>query len=207
MIFSALTELRIKLKKHTIIGVRRDSVSSAHIASDLDYGVDNFPIVYLGIPLGGSNLDCSGWEPVVNMFMGRLSHGSAVIFPWEVDLSLLNQFYAPFSSILCPFVSYLWVFGINCTALWVYFFGEEQMIEGNCAWWNGRLWRGCVTEGTSWFQSYHLWMQCYLLSGCIGMPKIRISCGGELCGLKVVRIGIDYFWPSISLAEVQSSSI
>lgn len=51
MIFSLLTDLKINLHKSTIIEVSRDLTTSAQITSDLGYRADNFPFVYLGIPL------------------------------------------------------------------------------------------------------------------------------------------------------------
>lgn len=44
------------------------------IASDLGYRVHSFLFLYLGVPLGGRMLDCSGWNPMVDMFRNRLSH-------------------------------------------------------------------------------------------------------------------------------------
>lgn len=62
-----MTSLKINLSTSTIIGVGRDQSATAQIASDSGCHVDNFPFVYLGNPLGG-RIDCSGWDPLVDMF-------------------------------------------------------------------------------------------------------------------------------------------
>lgn len=64
-----LIGLKIYLSKITIIGMGRDLAVATQIALDLGCRIDNFQFVYLGIPLGGRLVDCSGWDPIVDMFM------------------------------------------------------------------------------------------------------------------------------------------
>lgn len=64
-------------------------MAAAQIASDLGCQVDNFPFV-LGILLGGRILDCSGWDPIMDLFMGRLSHWKCRHISIEGRLTFIN---------------------------------------------------------------------------------------------------------------------
>lgn len=78
--------LKINLSKNSIIGVGRDLMTATQIAFDLGCKVDNFLLIYIGVPLRDRVLNCSGYDSFVDMLRTRLSQWKSRHLFWEVDL-------------------------------------------------------------------------------------------------------------------------
>ena len=72
LVFRQVSGLKINLKKNTISGINTRQELLSSLASVLDCRVSEWPLSYLGLPLG-ENLQTIGfWDPVVERISRRL---------------------------------------------------------------------------------------------------------------------------------------
>lgn len=99
-IFFLITGLKIKLRQTTLIGVGRDLSISVHIALNLGCRVDNFLFDYLGNPIGGRILDCSSFNPLVDIFR-------SILFQWKCRHLFMADRCILLKSVLCSIPVYI----------------------------------------------------------------------------------------------------
>ena len=72
LVFGRLPRLRINLNKRTLfyININQDQIS--RMALMLDCSVSDWPLTYLGLPLGGESKSSSFWDSVIDRVFRRL---------------------------------------------------------------------------------------------------------------------------------------
>ena len=71
-LFGSISGLRVNLKKSTILGINTDPVFLQNLADMSGCVVGEWPIKYLGLPLGGNPRKTEFWEPVLSKVAKRL---------------------------------------------------------------------------------------------------------------------------------------
>ena len=72
LVFGQLLGLKINLEKSTLSRINVNQESLTCLASSLDCRVSEWPLSYLGLPLGGNPMTISFWDPVVDRISRRL---------------------------------------------------------------------------------------------------------------------------------------
>ena len=70
--FTLVSELKLNLAKSIVAGINIASDKLESIANCLGCSVGNWPLNYLGLPLGGNPNSLAFWEPVVESISKRL---------------------------------------------------------------------------------------------------------------------------------------
>ena len=71
-IFCSVSGLKINFGKSTILGINLEEADVTYLAEIVQCSVGNWPIKYLGLPLGGNPTRKTFWEPVVTKVPKRL---------------------------------------------------------------------------------------------------------------------------------------
>ncbi|RVW60988.1 putative ribonuclease H protein [Vitis vinifera] len=72
LVFGQVSGLKINLKKNTISGINTRQELLSSLASVLDCRVSEWPLSYLGLPLGGNPKTKGFWDPMVERISRRL---------------------------------------------------------------------------------------------------------------------------------------
>ena len=73
LLFGRLSRLRINLNKSTFSGINISQDQTARLASLLECAVSDWPLSYLGLPLGGNPNSLFFWDPVLDKVSRRLN--------------------------------------------------------------------------------------------------------------------------------------
>ena len=101
--FGRLSRLRINLNKSTLSGINISQSQTTKFASVLDCAVSDWPLLYLGLPLGGNPNSISFWDLVLDslwevgwMKRAFLSLGGRITLFQSYLLHILNYFLSLF---------------------------------------------------------------------------------------------------------------
>ena len=72
LVFGHISGLKVNLDKSNIYGINLDQNHLSKLAELLDYKASSWPILYLGLPLGGNPKACGFWDPVIKRISRRL---------------------------------------------------------------------------------------------------------------------------------------
>ncbi|RVW91468.1 Transposon TX1 uncharacterized 149 kDa protein [Vitis vinifera] len=72
LVFGHISGLKVNLNKSSIYGINLDQAHLSRLAEMLDCKASRWPILYLGLPLGGNPKACGFWDPVVERISSRL---------------------------------------------------------------------------------------------------------------------------------------
>ncbi|RVW80770.1 putative ribonuclease H protein [Vitis vinifera] len=72
LIFGILSRLKININKSTLCGINTSHDQISKLALMLGCTVSNWPLMYLGLPLGGNPKSISFWDPVIDRVSRRL---------------------------------------------------------------------------------------------------------------------------------------
>ncbi|RVW16209.1 Transposon TX1 uncharacterized 149 kDa protein [Vitis vinifera] len=72
LVFGHIFGLKVNLNKSSIYGINLDQAHLSRLAEMLDCKASGWPILYLGLPLGGNPKSCGFWDPVVERISSRL---------------------------------------------------------------------------------------------------------------------------------------
>ncbi|RVX04307.1 Beta-arabinofuranosyltransferase RAY1 [Vitis vinifera] len=72
LVFGHISGLKVNLNKSSIYGINLDQAHLSRLAEMLDCKASGWPILYLGLPLGGNPKTCGFWDPVVERISSRL---------------------------------------------------------------------------------------------------------------------------------------
>ena len=70
--FGHIFGLKVNLDKSNIYGINLDQAHLSRLAETLDCKASGWPILYLGLPLGGNPKACGFWDPVIERISSRL---------------------------------------------------------------------------------------------------------------------------------------
>ncbi|RVW87682.1 LINE-1 retrotransposable element ORF2 protein [Vitis vinifera] len=91
LVFGHISGLKVNLDKSNIYGINLEHNPLSRLAEMLDCKASGWPILYLGLPLGGNPKACGFWDPVIERISRRLDgwEGSAL---WhQVILSIYGS--------------------------------------------------------------------------------------------------------------------
>ncbi|RVW69397.1 LINE-1 retrotransposable element ORF2 protein [Vitis vinifera] len=83
LVFGHISGLKVNLNKSSIYGINLDQAHLSRLAEMLDCKASGWPILYLGLPLGGNPKSCGFWDPVVERISSRLDG-------WQKGLLILR---------------------------------------------------------------------------------------------------------------------
>ncbi|RVX07512.1 hypothetical protein CK203_025217 [Vitis vinifera] len=72
LVFGHISGLKVNLDKSSIYGINLDQAHLSRLAVMLDCKASDWPILYLGLPLGGNPKACGFWDPVIERISSRL---------------------------------------------------------------------------------------------------------------------------------------
>ena len=72
LVFGHISRLKVNLNKSSIYGINLDQAHLSRLAEMFDCKASGWPILYLGLPLGGNPKACGFWDPVVERISSRL---------------------------------------------------------------------------------------------------------------------------------------
>ncbi|RVW70579.1 hypothetical protein CK203_060646 [Vitis vinifera] len=87
LVFGHISGLKVNLDKSNIYGINLDQVHLSRLVVMLDCKASGWPILYLGLPLGGNLKACGFWDPVIERISRRLDGGKRLTYPWGKDNS------------------------------------------------------------------------------------------------------------------------
>ena len=70
--FGHISRLKVNIDKSSIYDINLDQVHLSRLAEMLDCKASGWPILYLGLPLGGNPKACGFWDPVIERISRRL---------------------------------------------------------------------------------------------------------------------------------------
>ena len=65
LVFGHISGLKVNLDRSSIYGINLDQAHLSRLAEMLDCKASGWPILYLGLPLGGNPKACGFWDPVI----------------------------------------------------------------------------------------------------------------------------------------------
>ncbi|RVW90395.1 hypothetical protein CK203_045762 [Vitis vinifera] len=84
LVFGHISGLKVNLNKSSIYGINLDQAHLSRLAEMLDCKASGWPILYLGLPLGGNPKACGFWDPVVER-ISRVGEGKRDhLVRWDV---------------------------------------------------------------------------------------------------------------------------
>ena len=83
--FGHISRLKVNIDKSSIYDINLDQVHLSRLAEMLDCKASGWPILYLGLPLGGNLKVCGFWDPVIERILRRLDGGKRLIYLLEVE--------------------------------------------------------------------------------------------------------------------------
>ena len=72
LVFGHISGLKVNLDKSNLFGINLDQNHLSRLAVLLDCKASDWPILYLGLPLGGNLKACGFWDPVIEIISQRL---------------------------------------------------------------------------------------------------------------------------------------
>ncbi|KAL6328062.1 hypothetical protein AAG906_033333 [Vitis piasezkii] len=81
LVFGHISGLKVNLDKSSIYGINLDQAHLSRLAVMLDCKASGWPILYLGLPLGGNPKACGFWDPVIERISSRLGGWQRPTYP------------------------------------------------------------------------------------------------------------------------------
>ncbi|GKB93516.1 putative RNA-directed DNA polymerase, eukaryota, reverse transcriptase zinc-binding domain protein [Tanacetum coccineum] len=89
--FFLVSGLKINVQKSNISGVSVPDEDAADMAKIVGCGVANFPLKYLGVPVGCNMSRCAHWNPIIQRFSSKLAQWKARLLSVGGRLSLIKS--------------------------------------------------------------------------------------------------------------------
>ncbi|RVW93866.1 Transposon TX1 uncharacterized 149 kDa protein [Vitis vinifera] len=91
LVFGHISGLKVNLNKSSIYGINLDQAHLSRLAEMLDCKASGWPILYLGLPLGGNPKACGFWDPVVERISSRLDGWQKAYLSFEGRITLIQS--------------------------------------------------------------------------------------------------------------------
>ncbi|RVW60989.1 putative ribonuclease H protein [Vitis vinifera] len=86
-----LEGFRVNLDKSNLFGINLDQNHLSRLALLLDYKASDWPILYLGLPLGGNPIACGFWDPMIERISRRLDGWQKAYLSFGGRITLLHS--------------------------------------------------------------------------------------------------------------------
>ena len=107
LVFGQISRLKVNLDKSNLFGINLDQNHLSRLALMLDCKASDWPILYLGLPLGGNPTACGFWDPVIERISRRLDGWQKAYLSLGGRITLLHSC---LSHIPSYFLAYFWAF-------------------------------------------------------------------------------------------------
>ncbi|RVW12452.1 LINE-1 retrotransposable element ORF2 protein [Vitis vinifera] len=91
LVFGQISGLKVNLDKSNLFGINLDQNHLSRLALLLDCKASNWPILYLGLPLGGNPTACGFWDPVIERISRRLDGWQKAYLSFGGRITLLHS--------------------------------------------------------------------------------------------------------------------
>ena len=91
LVFGLISGLKVNLDKSNIFGINLEHNHLSRLAKMLDCKVSKWPILYLGLPLGGNPKACGFWDPVIERISRRLDGWQKVYLSFGGRITLIQS--------------------------------------------------------------------------------------------------------------------
>ena len=85
LVFGHISGFKVNLNKSNLFGINLEQNHLSRLAELLDCKASDWPILYLGLPLGRNPKACGFWDPVIERILRRLDGGKRLIYLLEVE--------------------------------------------------------------------------------------------------------------------------
>ena len=91
LVFGQISRLKVNLDKSNLFGINLDQNHLSRLALLLDCKASDWPILYLGLPLGGNPTACGFWDPVIERISRRLDGWQKAYLSFGGRITLLHS--------------------------------------------------------------------------------------------------------------------
>ncbi|RVW34900.1 putative ribonuclease H protein [Vitis vinifera] len=91
LVFGQISGLKVNLDKSNLFGINLDQNHLSRLALLLDCKASDWPILYLGLPLGGNPTACGFWDPVIERISRRLDGWQKAYLSFGGRITLLHS--------------------------------------------------------------------------------------------------------------------
>ncbi|RVW26859.1 Transposon TX1 uncharacterized 149 kDa protein [Vitis vinifera] len=91
LVFGQIFGLKVNLDKRNLFGINLDQNYLSRLALLLDYKASDWPILYLGLPLGGNPIACRFWDPVIERISRRLDGWQKAYLSFGGRITLIHS--------------------------------------------------------------------------------------------------------------------
>ncbi|RVX04354.1 putative mitochondrial protein [Vitis vinifera] len=94
LVFGHISGLKVNLDKSNIYSINLEQNHLSRLTEMFDYKASGWPIIYLGLPLGGNLKACGFWDPVIERISRRLDGWQKTFLPqWQQKLRDCKRFF------------------------------------------------------------------------------------------------------------------
>ncbi|RVW38668.1 hypothetical protein CK203_077505 [Vitis vinifera] len=91
LVFGQVSGLKVNLDKSNLFGINLDQNHLSRLALLLDCKALDWPILYLGLPLGGNPTACGLWDPVIERISRRLDRWQKAYLSFGGRITLVHS--------------------------------------------------------------------------------------------------------------------
>ncbi|KAJ9697646.1 hypothetical protein PVL29_006989 [Vitis rotundifolia] len=91
LVFGQVSELKVNLDKSNLLGINLHQNHLSRLALLLDCKASDWPLLYLGLPLGGNPTACGFWDPVVERISRRLDGWQKTYLSFGGKITLVHS--------------------------------------------------------------------------------------------------------------------
>ena len=91
LVFGQVSGLKVNLDKSNLFGINLDQNHLSRLALLLDCKASDWPILYLGLPLGGNPTACGLWDPVIERISRRLDRWQKAYLSFGGRITLVHS--------------------------------------------------------------------------------------------------------------------
>ncbi|RVW96070.1 Transposon TX1 uncharacterized 149 kDa protein [Vitis vinifera] len=91
LVFGHISGLKVNLDKSNIYGINLEQNHLSRLAEMLDCKASGWPILYLGLPLGGNPKASGFWDPVIERISRRLDGWQKAYLSFECKITLIQS--------------------------------------------------------------------------------------------------------------------
>ena len=91
LVFGQIYGLKVNLDKSNLFGINLDQNHLSRLALLLDCKASDWPILYLGFPLGGNPIACGFWDSMIERISRRLDRWQKAYLSFDGRITLIHS--------------------------------------------------------------------------------------------------------------------
>ncbi|RVW20051.1 hypothetical protein CK203_115113 [Vitis vinifera] len=92
LVFRHISGLKVNLDKSYLFGINLDQNHLSRLVELLDCKASDWPILYLGLPLGENPKACGFWDPIIERISRRLDGWQKAYLSFEGRMALIQSY-------------------------------------------------------------------------------------------------------------------